>query len=444
MLPKHLAEWLQLLEQRSPESVFRLGLERVSEVWRRLDIEPPQGGVLVVAGSNGKGSCALFAESLLQGSGMRVGTTLSPHLTRFNERIRIDKREVSDQSICQAMARVEAVRGGVNLSYFEHAVLAAFCCFDRAHLDAWVLEVGLGGRLDAVNVVDADVAIISSIAMEHTEWLGDSLDAIGAEKAGVLRRGKPLVCGSSRIPESVLARARELACEVFMPGSAYRQAVTETGFGFTSGCGRKLKAWHSLPVPWVASENAATALMACLLLPNANSIVRGAIENACETAFNPGRFERRELGHVEVVLDLAHNPDAGRFLCRQLEVVPSLGRTRAIAGFLGDKDVTGTVGALAGIIDEWHFVSTPGDRGRTAGEIAELARNILQGASIFTRDSVESAMNLLKGVSCASDRVLVFGSFATVGEARKFLDKELGVAQGPISGRGCIRRYPNV
>lgn len=444
MSPRCLADWLRLLEQRSPESVFRLGLERVAQVWKRLDIEPPQGGVLTVAGSNGKGSCALFAESLLGASGMRVGTTLSPHLARFNERIRIDGRETGDDIICGAMQRVEAVRQEVGLSYFEHAVLAALCAFDNARLDAWVLEVGLGGRLDAVNVVHADVAIISSIAMEHVEWLGHSLDAIGAEKAGVLRRGKPVVCGSTNMPDSVFVRARTLACDIHLPGASYRQAVTSAGFEFASGCGKGLKSWNSLPIPQVAPENAATAIMACLLLPSVKSIDRPTIEHACRSAVNPGRFERRDYAGTEVVLDLAHNPAAARFLRRQLALTPVAGRTRALAGFLSDKDVCGTIHALADVVDEWHFVSTPGVRGRSADDVAQIASGAIESGSVFTRDSVQSAMNLLKGVSCVSDRVLVFGSFATVGEARKFLDKESGVVQRPIAACSHTTRRTNV
>ena len=427
---RSLPEWLGLLEQRSPESLFRLGLERVSSVWKKLGITPPVGRVLSVAGTNGKGSCALFAEAALKASGLKVGTTLSPHLVRFNERIRLDGREASDERICEALQQIESARGEVDLSYFEHVILAALYAFDRAQLDAWVLEVGLGGRLDAVNVVDADVAIISSISLEHTDWLGNSLDAIGREKAGILRPGKPLVCGSASMPESIFSRADQLGCTMHLPGKAFRYAITQAGLDFEADVGQFKSSWKALPIPRVAPENAATALMASLLLVGDVSdvgdalIQRPAIESACQDAVNPGRLERRSLDGTSLVLDLAHNPDAARFLRAQLarEAVP--GRTRAIAGFLADKDVAGTVAALAGLVDEWHFVPTPGARGRSAQEVGELARRALQCAPITLHRNVRAAIGRLKGVSYASDRLLVFGSFATVGEARKFFDQE--------------------
>ena len=434
---RSLPKWLGLLEQRSPESLFRLGLERVSSVWNKLGITPPAGRVLSVAGTNGKGSCALFAEAALKASGLKVGTTLSPHLVRFNERIRLNGREASDERICEALQAIELAREEVDLSYFEHVILAALYAFDTAQLDAWVLEVGLGGRLDAVNVVDADVAIISSIALEHTDWLGNSLDAIGREKAGILRPGKPLVCGSASMPRSVFSQADKLGCTMYLPGKGFRYATTEAGFDFDADIGQLKASWKALPTPRVAPENAATALMASLLLlgdagdVGDDLIQRPAIESACQNAANPGRLERRALDGTSLVLDLAHNPDAARFLRAQLAREAAGGRTRALAGFLADKDVAGTVAALDGLVDEWHFVPTPGARGRSAQEVADLARLALEGAPIKLHRNVRAAIGELKGVSCASDRLLVFGSFATVGEARKFFDQEASAEQGP-------------
>ena len=387
-----------------------------------------------MAGTNGKGSCALFAEAALKASGLKVGTTLSPHLVRFNERIRLNGREASDERICEALQAIELARGDIDLSYFEHVILAALFAFDKAQVDAWVLEVGLGGRLDAVNVVDADVAIISSIGLEHTDWLGNSLDAIGREKAGILRPGKPLVCGSDSMPKSVFSQADKLGCTLYLPGKGFRYATTEAGFDFEADIGQFKASWKALPMPRVAPENAATALMASLLLlgdVGGDLIQRPAVESACQIAVNPGRLERRELDGTSLVLDLAHNPDAARFLRAQLARETALGRTRALAGFLADKDIAGTVAALEGLVDEWHFVPTPGARGRSAQETGELARRALEGAPIRLHQNVRAAIGELKGVSCASDRLLVFGSFATVGEARKFFDQEASAEQGP-------------
>ena len=249
-LPNSLEGWLALLEQRSPEAVFRLGLERISKVWERLAIRPPPGRVISVAGTNGKGSCALFCEAVLRESGLIVGTTLSPHLDRFNERIRINGCEGSDKAISAGMAAIERVREGVDLSYFEHAILAALWCFHQAELDAWVLEVGLGGRLDAVNLVDADVAIVSSIGLEHTKWLGDSLEEIGREKAGILRPEKPLVCGSKDMPITVTGRARDLDCPVYLPEDHYQFFSNETGSGSRPRWVRRRLSCTLSMLPW--------------------------------------------------------------------------------------------------------------------------------------------------------------------------------------------------
>ncbi len=426
----NLAEWLALLSSRSPESVFRLGLDRVGEVWQRLGITPPAGRVISIAGTNGKGSCALFCEALLRAGGDKVGSTLSPHLTRFNERIRIDGREVSDQAICKAMAAVESARGDVPLSYFEHAILSAFCCFDASGADAWVLEVGLGGRLDAVNIVDADVAVVTSIGLEHTAWLGDTLDAIGSEKAGIARAGRPLVCGSRDMPDSVLAHARALGCPVFMPGRDFCFELGAAGFRLCGSVSNTRFDLQSPVAPRVAPENAAAASMACAALAYPADISGEAFDAACRETFNPGRLERFSIGGMEVILDLAHNPSAARFLRRQLEHQFALRRTRAICGFLADKDIVGTLRELNGCVDDWLFVDTPGARGVSASKIAALAKDALGDAPFETHRSVERAFQSANGVSCASDRLLVFGSFATVGAARKYLINGLAEAGG--------------
>ena len=418
--------------------MFRLGLERISKVWERVAIRPPERRVISVAGTNGKGSCALFCETVLRESGLNVGTTLSPHLDRFNERIRINGCEASDKTISAGIAAIERAREGVDLSYFEHAILAALWCFDQAELDVWVLEVGLGGRLDAVNVVDADVAIVSSIGMEHTKWLGDSLEAIGREKAGILRYGTPLVCGSKDMPDSVIGRAKDLDCPVYLPEDHYQFFSTEKGFGFQAQMGAKTIELHSKFAPRVASENAATATMACVLLLGEDSVTEGALEFACREVINPGRLEERQFGDLNVIFDLAHNPQAAEFLVRQLSRTPVQGHTRAICGFLSDKDVKGTIGALLGIVDEWAFVDTPGARGRTGSEVADLLGGLLREDSFAAYERLDAAIERMKGVSCASDRLLVFGSFATVGEARRTLRGAENAGQPGYNSLGSV------
>ncbi len=354
-------------------------------------------------------------------AGLSVGTTLSPHLDRFNERIRINGHEASDETISAGMAAVEQARRGVDLSYFEHAILSAFCCFDQAKLDAWVLEVGLGGRLDAVNLVDADVAIISTIGIDHTKWLGDSREAIGREKAGILRTGNPLVCGNLNMPNSVMERAADLGCRTYLPKKQYEFCSTDGCFRFNTVIGSYSVELHSDALPLVAAENAAAATMACLLLMGAGSISDAAFDSACRRVRNPGRLEERRVDELNVVFDLAHNPQASEFLSGQLTRKPIGGVTRAICGFLSDKDVVGIMMPLLELVDEWAFVDTPGARGRSGGEVARLAESLISSRSFRVYERLDAAIAWMKGVSCASDRLLVFGSFATVGEARRIL-----------------------
>ncbi len=433
-LPRSLEHWLTLLETRSPEARFRLGLERVGEVWRRLDITPPAGRVISVAGTNGKGSCALFCEAVLAASGLRVGTTLSPHLDRFNERVRICGAQAADDTIAAGMMAVEQAREQVPLSYFEHAILTALWCFDQAQTEAWVLEVGLGGRLDAVNIIDADVAIISTIGLEHTQWLGDSLQAIGREKAGILRTGKPLVCGSAQMPDSVFEQAARLSCPVYVPAAEYQGRLLAEGFAFSTQMRDQALALASRYRPRIAPENAATATMACSLLLGGEQMSTSAFELACRHTVNPGRLESAAVDGVNFIFDLAHNPQAAGFLRAQLAHMPVCGKTRAICGFLSDKDVAGTLGMLRDLVDDWAFVDTPGVRGRPATEVAERAEPVLGNTLRTTFTHLDAAIRVMKGVSLPTDRLLVFGSFTTVGEARRILG--VGATQsGRISSK---------
>lgn len=417
--PTNLAGWLEFIGGTHPQSIA-MGLERVRDVAARLDVLPPAPRNIVIAGTNGKGSTCVFAEALLRALGRRTGVTLSPHLSRFNERIRIDGRAVGDRMICAAMNAVEDVRRGVPLTYFEYAILAALTVFKSEAVDVCVLEVGLGGRLDAVNLVDADVAVITSIGLDHMEYLGADRASIGAEKAGVLRNGKPLVCGDADMPQSVFKAARSLDVPVHVVGRDFALEPHGTGTVFRNQAGVVGPVCH----PALAPVNAAAAIQAVGLLIEATPDA-AVIDAAAGLARLAGRFERIHCDGREVVLDVAHNPHGAAFLARQLDAAPWPTATRALAGFLQDKDVAGIVGALEDQIQDWTFVGTGSERGQSGAD------SLKTSASGSPRRASECAVGEALASMLAApgdDRVVVLGSFDVVAKARGYLMERLGAA----------------
>ena len=411
-LPTNLAEWLGFIERTHLSSVA-LGLERVRRVADRLDVLPPAPLNLVVAGTNGKGSTCMYAEALLEASGVRTGVTLSPHLAEFNERIRIGGESLGDDAICAAMGAVERVRGDVALTYFEYAILAALVAFTEARIEVAILEVGLGGRLDAVNIVDADVAVITSIGLDHMDYLGHDRESIGAEKAGVLRRGVPLVSGDALLPESIRQCAaaldvtidrldRDFNLERCADGWRFRNA------GATTGPFRE---------PTLAPVNVAMAIQAVTLLTGRlpDSTV---LEQAAASARLAGRFERFNVGARELVLDVAHNPHGAEFLAAQLAAAPHPGPTRGVAGFLKDKDVAGIVRTLEHHIQDWTFVGTATERGQSGADSLKMS-----GSGPHRRATDCSPAEVIDSILAepATERIVVLGSFDVVYQARVHL-----------------------
>ena len=413
--PKHsataLAAWLERIGVEHPRGVLR-GLDGVAEVAGRLGVLPPAPTTIVVAGTNGKGSATAFAEHLLLAAGRSVATTTSPHIHSFNERIRVNGDEARDEHIVAAFEAVEACRGNVALSYFEYAILAALHTIAAANVDCAVLEVGLGGRLDAVNVVDSDIAVITSIGLDHQEYLGNTREAIGAEKAGVLRAGAPLVVGESDPPASVLARAAELGCPLY---------IASRDFGYSDealwvGADR---ARRDFPYRAAAVDpiNAAAALRAVLLA--GCPLHQATVEHAAATVRNPGRLEvvRRD-GRLWVV-DVAHNPHAARFFARQVRRRFPGKRIAAIVGCLQDKDVAGVVAAIKAVADDIAFADTITPRGQSAASMRAQAGE----PSAFAGTLNEAAAHLARAAqvpraSGDNDVILVCGSFDLVERAR--------------------------
>ncbi len=411
-MARNLTQWLEYQQTVHPRDIV-LGLERVAEVYRRMGLGRPARRVITVAGTNGKGSTVAFIEAIARAAGLRVGAFTSPHLLRYNERIRIDGLDAGDDVLVAAFERIEAARGEVALTYFEFGALAALVLMQDAGLDLAILEVGLGGRLDAVNIVDADVAVITTVDLDHQEYLGADREAIGAEKAGILRAGKPCVLGEKDPPSSVLRRAYAIGAFAIRGHSDYLVDELPDGWRW-----REPGYQIDLPNPALEApaqrDNAAAAIAAlrALDLP----LPDGAIREGVRSARAPGRLQRLP-GHPERVLDVAHNPQGARQLGEWLAANPR--PTVAVFSALGDKDIAGIVAPVAPHVLAWHLgpITDAGPRGLGVDELARRLRAALPDAVLHAHASL-SAARLAAAVDTGPDgRVLIYGSFHTVAEA---------------------------
>lgn len=422
-----LAAWLEWQASLSPRAID-LGLERVRLVWERLGSPPLDAAVITVAGTNGKGSSVAFAEAILQAAGYRTGCYTSPHLLHYNERIRIDQAAVDDALICAAFERIEQVRADVPLTYFEYGTLAALCIFSDARLDAVVLEVGLGGRLDAVNLIDPDVALITSIGLDHQDWLGDDLETIGAEKAGILRAGRPAVFSGRAMPASIRSYADRIGARLYVAGADYRIERRAEGWALLSGD----RARRALPQPGMRGgiqiDNAAGVLVALDCLSERLPLDQRAVRAGLLSARVPGRFDVRP-GRPSWILDVAHNPQAAAALNEMLGDYYTRGRTIAVCGMLQDKDAAGVAMALAGRFDAWYLVDLSAQpRGLTAERLADRVRPVLAQTPLTIGTGVGDTLAAIAADAGEDDLVVVFGSFLTVGAAMGWLDGYVSAA----------------
>jgi dihydrofolate synthase / folylpolyglutamate synthase len=422
-----LDEWLKLQESAHPTAID-LGLERVAAVARALGLAEPAFRVITVAGTNGKGSVAALAESVLRARGVRTGLFTSPHLLRYNERIQVAGETAADAELIAAFERIEAARGTITLTFFEYNTLAALEVFTRRAIEVAVLEVGLGGRLDATNVVSADVAVLVSIGLDHLDWLGDSLESIGAEKAGIVRSGRPVVLGSAEMPASVFAAIERLGARALIAGRDFTWEAAAGSWSYRAA-GAVLT---GLSPPGLTGSiqyrNAATALAAVGALEGTvrlpGSLDARTVNAALAAVRLPGRLQIVP-GPVEWILDIAHNEPAARVLARHLSErrpaggCSAAGRTLAVVGVLADKDAAGIAAALSSLVDHWIVCALPGPRGGSAGELAWRLK--LDAADITLADSVVRGCELARALSRPGDRVVVFGSFHTVGPALEWL-----------------------
>ena len=425
--PSNLAEWLERVESLHPNEID-LGLARIAQVSRQMNLPDIAPKVITVAGTNGKGSTVCMLSSILSAAGYRVGSYTSPHLIHYNERVRLNGSPVSDNALCESFARVDEAREGVELTYFEFGALAAFDLFARSDLDIVVLEVGLGGRLDAVNLIDPDVAVLTTIALDHTDWLGETREEIGIEKAGIFRAGAPAICGETDLPLTVINHAQALSANLMRRGEVYdfnKRADDKIEgmqvWDWNGSRGDEAVSLLNLPLPSLPLVNAATTLQALYQLDM--DIPEQAIREGLINANLTGRYQRLEQP-VPMLLDVAHNPEAAAYLVERLKEENNTGRTFALLGMLSDKDSDEVLSIMQPVIDEWAVCDLDTPRAIAAktlqGKLSELG-----DTQVDTYANAAAAMSSLIQRVGKDDLLIVFGSFFTVGAVLEALSVEL-------------------
>ena len=420
---RSLADWLCHLEALHPkgQAGIELGLERVGLVRDALG-QTPWCPVIMVAGTNGKGSTCAYLETILDRAGYRVGCYSSPHLLQYNERVRLRTRSVDDAALCRAFARVEAARqalGGIALTYFEFGTLAAWEVFSAAGVDAMILEVGLGGRLDAVNVYEPDVSIVTGIALDHTDWLGPTREHIGREKAGIFRAGRPAVCADRQPPQSLLDYAEKIGAELRLIGrdfSAERIPEDRFQWRYVTRRGARSNA-RTLAYPGLRGSvqiyNASAALQALDCLRERLPVSMQAIRQGLLEVDLPGRFQVL-AGRPTIVLDVAHNPESCAVLAEGLGNMGFFENTIAIVGMLADKDIASSLRPLLGRVDHWLLIPLASPRTASAETLAELIFSLSPGASVECCPDAPTACDRAAKRAGETDRIAAFGSFLTV------------------------------
>ena len=413
-----LAQWLERIEAIHPKSID-MGLERIRGVASSLQLQRPARQVITVGGTNGKGSTVAFLESIAREAGWRVGAYTSPHILEFNERIRVNGEAVSDAAIVNAFERIDAARGDTQLTYFEFATLAGLLVFAESDLDLAILEVGLGGRLDATNIIDPDVAVITTVDLDHQDYLGDDRELIGAEKAGIMRAWKPVVLGDRDPPSSVLGRAYLIGASAIRFNCDYFVDESESPGNFVW---REPGTILEIPKPLLAApiqvRNAATAIAAMRALPQ--SPPDDALAEGIRNAVIPARLQHLRVKDRDIYLDVAHNPQAATSLRDWLLETECEGKTVAVFAGLADKDREGVIEVLKDHVDLWFVAALDGPRADSLETVRKSLEELLPNGTHWMM-TVAEALDAATASSIAQDRILVFGSFHTVAKAMRHL-----------------------
>jgi len=412
MTPNNLHDWLSRIEKLHPVK-WDLGLGRVTQVANAMNILNLDSILFLVAGTNGKGTTIAMMDAILRAQGYTTGVATSPHLLRFNERICLNGKPVADETICASFARIDVARKHTTLTYFEFATLASLDIFQRAAPDVVILEVGLGGRLDAMNIVAPDVSVITTIELDHQDWLGEDRESIGQEKAGVMRNAKPVVLGP-QMPQSVLNSAMNRQAVVLQVDVDFSAQRHSTHWDFTgTGADARITAYSDLPYNHLPFDNGMLAIQA--IVSSALEIESAAIRQGMSEVAVPGRFQT-VAGPVPIILDVAHNPHAAAHLARRLSLDPVDGRTHGVVAMYADKDCESVLASLDAVVDDWYFCNMAESRGASAEDLsARLPTG--ERSERRTCDRVAHAVMVARSNAKDGDRIVVFGSFPAVADA---------------------------
>jgi len=432
-MPSTLADWLSYLESLHPKTIA-LGLERVAQVKQRLNLDP-DFPIITVGGTNGKGSVCAMLESILHAAGYKVGCYTSPHLLHYNERVRIAKKQADDAELCAVFEKIEeARRGGVGrasaregdvglkpdlpipFTYFEFGTLAAIQCFIEHRVEVAILEVGLGGRLDAVNAFDSDCAVVTSVDIDHTDYLGETREEIAFEKAGIFRKGKVAICADADVPQAIRNHAQQIGAKLWCIGSEFGFTPHQGQWDYRSLVGSR----NALPHPALRGafqlNNASAALAALDALKDKLPVSMAAVRRGLVEVQLAGRFQVIP-GRPQLILDVAHNPHAARSLAQNLAGLPPCPHTWAVFAMLGDKDMAGVAAALDPHIDTWLVAGIDAPRGASAAELAQVLQNTGVRGDIQAFPDVGEALRYAYNAAGENDRISTFGSFYTVAQA---------------------------
>ena len=413
-----LPQWLEWIEKNHPVDLIELGLDRLRKVYLRMGLDLSASRKVIVGGTNGKGSTIAMLDQVLRDQGKTVGCFTSPHFLRYNERIKLAGMPVSDDLIVRAFEAIEYARGDVSLTYFEYNTLAALHLFAIEKPDVMLLEVGLGGRLDAINIVDADISVVTTVSVDHVDWLGDDREQIGFEKAGIYRAGCPAVCGDPNPPQKLLSYADQIGARLFCRGRDFNWLPADKNGWVWQGeqvDGSKMTI-SGLPQIYLPKSNAATVMQVLSLLemmPEPQQLKRSLAK-----ASLTGRMQQFTVADVDYILDVAHNPEAAEYLAGQLRDDPVDGRTRMVLGMLADKDIDQVLAELQSVVDQWYLVSLSGARGQSAQVLSEKLTALgVAVTRLAAYDTVAAAVQGVANEAAPGDRVVVAGSFLTVSDA---------------------------